>query len=916
MPLQELDVNAPRARDAAVVKPLKLCQTPAPSTRPASAKPKKAPRRKKLSAKWLFDASLLSAPMDLSPLVAMSLDAPEDVVGESGLLKRMVKSVLNGPGVRNRVGRQARLDVLAILANCALTNDPERRASVQDALMDVTEWFDKYMAEEGVDLDTEESPEPELHKAMLVLLCRAFDYKLRTEDLLELCRGHRKLALETVTGLLEDGEALVQSVAQQKVAKGQQRAVWEKVVVAQKWEPALIAQTCGLLRGFTHPATYFKALDEGFYFLECGVDLPEHSVEQFTVEMQGLLAVTMNQRIVEKLAYALHDALFDGETRIMTNREHASIVAAHTFLQNLYLYGGGGTNTPVLAEVYRTHLICDTLLVPHLVLPYLDRCVHHAQILHRRHLASKDALAILGPEMASIVDDVTARDMDDPALTHGIAATLRTLVIATFRTPRTRVMFQILQRFNPTQQLLEMKHFVARHDYVFTLLLQLNVNMGSFDVSREAMEENVEDVYRGFTLLQEVAGIYASMDFEKKRNVVRRLEQSGALPVARDTPSYTALTNLLWGGGGGQLDYLREAHQQAVLHMAHELEDDLITESDESYYSGHSDLEEEEPDLLGETVAFQDFRREAKENALARAQAGRDREEEQFFDDDDGTPQVPCCDGGEAEGGMMHLTQREPAFTTMNLKDCLDEVPPTPRMTKPGLNEVPPTPRMTKERVSPDAPRKTPDSRPPKSPVVFEARPPSRCPIMRMEEPSNLLGDLPALGKKKRKKKKKSTKKQLDAFMALELEVPLAQLHAKNVEAGERQRSLGYINDGTIVRDPSTNKNVDDGRVPKRLCCCINGHLMRDPVISSTFPAKDRVSYERETIELWLKTRGSLCPITGRVLTLEDLEPDVALRNEIVRFQIQKTMAAEDPFDSLIGAEKAPAGDDGDLYDF
>ena len=77
----------------------------------------------------------------------------------------------------------------------------------------------------------------------------------------------------------------------------------------------------------------------------------------------------------------------------------------------------------MMAELYRTHLICDTVLVPHLVLPYLERCVHHAQVLHRRHLASKDALKILGPECASIVDDVTARDMDDPALTHGIAAT-------------------------------------------------------------------------------------------------------------------------------------------------------------------------------------------------------------------------------------------------------------------------------------------------------------------------------------------------------------------------------------------------------------------------------------------------------------------------------------------------------------
>ena len=57
--------------------------------------------------------------------------------------------------------------------------------------------------------------------------------------------------------------------------------------------------------------------------------------------------------------------------------------------------------------------------------------------------------------------------------------------------PRTRVMFQILRRFNPTTALLEMKGFVARHEYIFTLLLQLNVNMGSFDVSRDAMRESL-----------------------------------------------------------------------------------------------------------------------------------------------------------------------------------------------------------------------------------------------------------------------------------------------------------------------------------------------------------------------------------------------------------------------------------------
>ena len=31
--------------------------------------------------------------------------------------------------------------------------------------------------------------EPELHKLMLLLLARCFEYSIKTEDLLELCRG-------------------------------------------------------------------------------------------------------------------------------------------------------------------------------------------------------------------------------------------------------------------------------------------------------------------------------------------------------------------------------------------------------------------------------------------------------------------------------------------------------------------------------------------------------------------------------------------------------------------------------------------------------------------------------------------------------------------------------------------------------
>lgn len=843
--------------------------------------------------------------------VSLSLESPATISNEAGLLKRMVAVVLNGPGKRHKVGRQTRLDVLHILANCALTVDDGEKNAVRDALSDVSAWFDEYMAEEGVEMDAVValgelgaplSPEPEIHKAMLVLLCRVFDYELRTEDLLELCRGNRRLALETVCGLLEDGEAVSTAVAQRQEAQGGQRAVWEKVVVAQRWERSLVAQACCLLRGFTHPATYFKAMDEGFYFLECGVELPEYCIEQFSLEMHGLLAVAMRDQLVEKLSYALHDALFHGEARVLSNTEHAAVFAAHNFFQNLYLYGGGvdaPLEGPSLAEIYRGHLICDTLLVPHLVLPYLERCIYHAQVLHRRHLASRDALAILGPECEGLVDDVTARDMDDPALTHGIAATLRTLVIATFRAPRTRVMFQILRRFNPTPALLEMKGFVARHEYVFTLLLQLNVNMGSFDVSRGAMKESLADVYKGFTLLQDVADVYASLDGDKKRRILRRLEQSGALPLARDTPSYTALLNLLWGGGGGQFEYLRTAHRAAVSLMEAELDGALASSDDDD-----DDCGLDHDDDLGETAAFRDARAAAKAAAAKRVSdataPSADDDDDDSFAGDDGSPDVPACDGGEAEGGVFFHTsgrgEHAELLTTCKLGGDARGEPPTPKISK-----LAPPPKA-------DAP----------APASYDDAP----------KVLSLLGDLPTLDAHRKDRKPK--KKELKAFLDLDLEVPVAQLHVNNADHRAEQRALGYVQGDRGILSPTNMKPVADGAVPRRLCCAINGHLMRDPVRARGKPHAP--AFERETIELWLETRGSVCPITGSPLEKIDLAADAALRNEIVRYHIARTTLADeqDPFE-LIKASKTTndkgepqtptpkARDDdaeADLYDF
>jgi hypothetical protein len=61
--------------------------------------------------------------------------------------------------------------------------------------------------------------------------------------------------------------------------------------------------------------------------------------------------------------------------------------------------------------------------------------------------------------------------------------------------------------------------------------------------------------------------------------------------------------------------------------------------------------------------------------------------------------------------------------------------------------------------------------------------------------------------------------------------------------------------------------------------CAINGHVMHDPVASSTGAV-----FERATILLWLNTRGSVCPITGEPLTVADLTAVDELRSRYAVF--------------------------------
>lgn len=67
----------------------------------------------------------------------------------------------------------------------------------------------------------------------------------------------------------------ITEVAQLAAPKEGQRGAWQQRVVTVRHEKPLILQMCSLLLGFTRADTYFSALDDGFYFMEAGLELPE-----------------------------------------------------------------------------------------------------------------------------------------------------------------------------------------------------------------------------------------------------------------------------------------------------------------------------------------------------------------------------------------------------------------------------------------------------------------------------------------------------------------------------------------------------------------------------------------------------------------------------------------------------------------
>jgi hypothetical protein len=470
-----------------------------------------------LDARWALKAALISRPPSLSGLVSLSLSHPGQFLADD-ILRSMVRSVVRlcevgevggrakGPVEDEEQQTNTILDALSILSNVALLGGDEGRELVQYCLTDVSSWLEVRMSRVVRWDEEDEDAAPALHKAMLLLLSRAYSYSLKTEDLLELTQGNRCMALATVVGVLEDGETYSTEVVQRQKPGEGRLGQWQQELVCHRFEKEMVLQLCRLLRGFTHPSTYFSEL-------EAADDI---GVDEFSDTMDTLLEITLESWIIEKLSNALFDCLFrEEEGAPLDEADHEAVLSVNLFVCNLFTYATRST------ERFRSHLLSETILVPRLILPYLQRATE--QVSYHRSRGT---------------DASTRADSDGRALLQGVTSCLRTLVIASFRAPPNKLSEALLRQLNPSARLLQRASDVARHENVFSLLLLLNINMGALE---PRMQESTSN------LLLEMSAILEGMSPDVRSRIRRRVELSGMLPVSRDGPMYEEVLSMLHG---------------------------------------------------------------------------------------------------------------------------------------------------------------------------------------------------------------------------------------------------------------------------------------------------------------------------------------------------------------------------------
>ncbi|KAG5473736.1 hypothetical protein LSCM1_04366 [Leishmania martiniquensis] len=88
------------------------------------------------------------------------------------------------------------------------------------------------------------------------------------------------------------------------------------------------------------------------------------------------------------------------------------------------------------------------------------------------------------------------------------------------------------------------------------------------------------------------------------------------------------------------------------------------------------------------------------------------------------------------------------------------------------------------------------------------------------------------------------------------------------------------------VRSNAKQDSVEG--VDADLLCALTGVVMKNPV-SSPYGQ----TYEKEAIMNWLEQNGSVCPITGRSLTADQLSPNTAVATKIMQQIVRQTMETQ-----------------------
>lgn len=139
-----------------------------------------------------------------------------------------------------------------------------------------------------------------------------------------------------------------------------------------------------------------------------------------------------------------------------------------------------------------------------------------------------------------------------------------------------------------------------------------------------------------------------------------------------------------------------------------------------------------------------------------------------------------------------------------------------------------------------------------------------------------LLGDMPSLTASTSAQQEKKKKKKV------------AVEDAGTVELGQQ-----------INLKKSHSSSHGNSSVPPQFLCALSGNTMKNPMLSPYGH-----TFDRETIEMWLKQQGSVCPITGKPLSMDQLQVNKPLQQQIMQVVIQQSMSAYNQEDAA------------DLYDF